>query len=31
VDYADAECILLEDKGNEEGQIQHQIGRRRGM
>jgi hypothetical protein len=31
VDYADAECILLEDKGNEEGQIQHQIGRRGGM
>jgi hypothetical protein len=31
VDYADAECILLEDRGNEEGQIQHQIGRRGSM
>ena len=26
MDYADVECILLEDKGNEEGQIQHRIG-----
>jgi hypothetical protein len=31
MDYADAECILLEDRGNEEGQIQHQIRRRGGM
>jgi hypothetical protein len=31
VDYADVECILLEDGGNEEGQIQHQTGRRGGM
>jgi hypothetical protein len=31
VDYADAECILPKDRGNEEGQIQHQIGRRGGM
>jgi hypothetical protein len=31
VDYADAECILSKDIGNEEGQIQHQIGRRGGM
>jgi hypothetical protein len=31
VDYADAECILPEDRGNEERQIQHQIGRRGGM
>jgi hypothetical protein len=29
--YADAKCILLEDRGNEEGQIQHQIGRHGGM
>jgi hypothetical protein len=27
VDYVDAECILPKDRGNEEGQIQHQIGR----
>ena len=26
--FANVECILSEDKGNEEGQIQHQIGRR---
>jgi hypothetical protein len=31
VDYADVECNLLENRGNEEGQIQHQIGRRGGM
>jgi hypothetical protein len=31
VDYVDAECILPEDRGNEEEQIQHQIGLRRGM
>jgi hypothetical protein len=31
VDYVDAECILPKDRGNEEGQIQHQIGRRGGM
>jgi hypothetical protein len=31
VDYADAECILPKDKGNEDGQIQHQIGRCGGM
>jgi hypothetical protein len=31
VDYADTECILPEDRGNEEGQIQHQIGWRGGM
>ena len=31
MDYADTECILLEDRGNEERQIQHQIGRPRGM
>jgi hypothetical protein len=31
VDYADAECILPKDRGNEEGQIQHQIGRRGSM
>jgi hypothetical protein len=31
VDYADAECILPKDIGNEEGQIQHQIGRLGGM
>ena len=31
MDYVDAKCILSEDIGNEEGQIQHQIGRRRGM
>jgi hypothetical protein len=31
VDYADAECILPKDKGNEEGQIQYQIGQRGGM
>jgi hypothetical protein len=31
VDYKDAECILSEDRGNEEGQIKHQIGRRGSM
>jgi hypothetical protein len=31
VDYPNDECILLEDRENEEGQIQHQIGRRGGM
>ena len=31
MDYVDVECILLEDRGNEEGQIQDQIGRRGGM
>jgi hypothetical protein len=31
VDYTDAECILPKDRGNEEGQIQHQIGRHGGM
>jgi hypothetical protein len=31
VDYADVECILPKDRGNEEGQIQHQIKRHGGM
>ena len=31
MDYADAECILLQDRGNEEGQIQDLIGRCGGM
>ena len=31
MDYVDAKCILLEVKGNEEGQIQHQIKQCRGM
>jgi hypothetical protein len=31
VDYTDAECILPKDRGNEEGQIQHQIGQHGGM
>ena len=31
MDYVDGECILSEDKGNEEGQIQDQIGRCGGM
>ena len=31
MDYADSECILLENRRNEEGQIQDQIGRHGGM
>ena len=31
MDYTYAKCILLENKGNEEGQIQHQIGWHGGM
>ena len=31
MDYANAECILPKDIGNEEGQIQHQIGWHGGM